>query len=676
MRPYTVEHLNNSSEERPPDIFELVGVLVHAGTAESGHYYSYIRERPTTSDSEVWVEFNDETVSPWDQGQMETACFGGPDYRTPYDNSGVVYDKTYSAYMLFYQRSSTVKKEQALLRQSGVLSPLHVPLSQDIGQYIQRENLSLLRRHCIYDPTHIHFVHMTLYQLKAMNNDGCTESHELEDKAIRMALSHLDQVASRAKDAPDFDQLLKRLAIHSQSCPRCSLAIYNYFNQNSEAMRMLVQRNAEQAVRKGTSDLLIQALHVIKLHLPQTYGIPLDDSDELTSDSLVIHGVIRMFNVLFDFFHLSIRSWHEVFGLMLSFVQMGPHEKAAFLEHPFLRFLILLISADLNMEMPQQFARMIATVSRRLPNRPPSYDNIIGLLNELLSSMHIPFDENGDAFVVDHLYQRLRVSDGVEGPYVFTRVESRLLHQDWSRGQANIFVDKLIGIHQNHPATYSILANLIRCSRLMEDKIFRTLRLAIGGHVTAHLNSPYLQVASQVYCRFGTQPVAIDKLVAHINQQCMCLQNTEGRAFLEFQRDVFDTPREKSGESREEVLLMGLENLADWVPGLLGYFDSVVTGEVELFLHEKLFRFGSSPDFGDTIDGMKRAEVMVNSARSLGTQCLVFLRDTYVNQRMSVSTQLVVTFERVIKECRNYFDLNEPIEDSMTADFVKLAQSK
>lgn len=676
MQPYTVEHLNNTSEDKAADIFELVGVLVHSGTAESGHYYSYIRERPTNSDSEVWVEFNDDTVSPWDPGQMENACFGGPDFQTPYENNGVVFDKTFSAYMLFYQRSSALKKEQALLRQSGASSPLQVPVDPALGQFIQRENVSLLRRHCLYDPSHIQFVHLALHSLKAMNAAGCTDTHVLEDISIQMALSHLDQVASRSKEAPAFGDLAKRLGSWAEDCHRCSLAIYHYFNKNNEAMRMLVQRNAEQVVRQGTSELLIQALRVIRERVPQEYGIPLDDEDELASDNHVIQGVIRMFNLLFDYFHMSIRSWHEVFGLMLSFVQIGPHEKAVFLEQAFLKYLIFIISADPNLDLPQQFLRMIATVSRRMATRPPSYENIIGLLDVLISSMHIPPSERGEPMLLDFLEQRLQAMVSYEGPFLFTRTESKVLHQDWGRGQANIFVDKLIGINQNQAATYSIVANLIRCSRLMEDKIFRTLKLAISGQAAAPLNTPFLQVAAQVVLRMGTQPDLIDKLITHICHQCMYLQNTEGRAFLDFQRDVFDGPREKSGESPEEVLAIGLENLQDWVPGLLGYFDSAVSRDVESFLDEKLFRFGTLPDFGDTPEATRRAAMLVNSARSLGIQCLVYLRDHYVSRRINVGRELAMAFERVVKECSRYFDTSEPSDDPVAAEFLKLSQSK
>lgn len=38
----------NVDDEKLPDedfLYDLVGILVHSGTAESGHYYSFIKNR-------------------------------------------------------------------------------------------------------------------------------------------------------------------------------------------------------------------------------------------------------------------------------------------------------------------------------------------------------------------------------------------------------------------------------------------------------------------------------------------------------------------------------------------------------------------------------------------------------------------------------------------------------
>jgi hypothetical protein len=59
--------------------FELVGVVIHMGTAIGGHYYSYIRERDDSGPGSRWFEFNDMFVSPWEatDAAFERDCFGG-----------------------------------------------------------------------------------------------------------------------------------------------------------------------------------------------------------------------------------------------------------------------------------------------------------------------------------------------------------------------------------------------------------------------------------------------------------------------------------------------------------------------------------------------------------------------------------------------------------------------
>lgn len=53
--------------------YDLIGVTVHTGTADGGHYYSFIRDR--TRDK--WFLFNDAEVKPFDPKQIAAECFGG-----------------------------------------------------------------------------------------------------------------------------------------------------------------------------------------------------------------------------------------------------------------------------------------------------------------------------------------------------------------------------------------------------------------------------------------------------------------------------------------------------------------------------------------------------------------------------------------------------------------------
>jgi len=86
--------------------FKLVGVVCHMGSAEAGHYRSYInterdrennenvsqksREEWLATDKQKWLEFNDSSVQSFNFNQLEQACFGG--------------QQNQNAYMLIYER--------------------------------------------------------------------------------------------------------------------------------------------------------------------------------------------------------------------------------------------------------------------------------------------------------------------------------------------------------------------------------------------------------------------------------------------------------------------------------------------------------------------------------------------------------------------------------------------
>ena len=48
-------------------------MLVHSGGVNSGHYYSYIKER---DGSARWLEFNDTNVKEFDIENLADKCYG------------------------------------------------------------------------------------------------------------------------------------------------------------------------------------------------------------------------------------------------------------------------------------------------------------------------------------------------------------------------------------------------------------------------------------------------------------------------------------------------------------------------------------------------------------------------------------------------------------------------
>ncbi|KAI1096295.1 hypothetical protein F5B19DRAFT_140898 [Rostrohypoxylon terebratum] len=667
MQPYTIEHLSDPSRNSEPDMFELVGVLVHSGTAESGHYYSYIRERPTTSSMPSWVEFNDEIVTSWDPAQMESACFGGPEYRAQFE-AGTTYEKVYSAYMLFYQRSSSLQKEQDMLRASGHTGPLRSALPKALEYQVSQDNWSIIQRHCLYDPTHMPFVHRVL-----LNTWGtkCSKDHRKENVAMQTALGHLDQIASRAKDIPDFEQLKGLLVKVCKRCPLCCLSFFNYFGHHKETLRMLIQKNSDTAVRQDIGRILIFCLQVIKQHFPEEYG-PFDGDGDVMINMVGRHPKVMditmdLFYHIWDSFHMRLNSWGECFGTMLEYARMGHFEASLFLERDFLFRFLMVIAADQAFDLPNQYARLLNAVSRRSA-RPPNYDGLIGLIDELLSVVEPTLDQ--DSILEDARGRFLLALQGQIIP--LTASEVNLLHRDWARGQANIFTEKLISLNQNPVCTDSIISRLIRLNTMMDHKIFTTLRLDITGELTSHVVSPFLRAAI-TYCRYSPDRNNVTHLIDHVAIQCKNVQNAEGRSFFEFHREVFDGPR-STGDSVEGIHLHGLANIPKWAPGLLGYIDQGVSEEVDSFLQEKLFKHGPSPAFGESNGGLERSQAMNLAARQLAVSCLEYLRDTYVVRAAQAARYTVVPLDRIIKKCEPYFHLDEEMDDGLEEQFTELCR--
>lgn len=78
--------------------YELVGILVHSGSAGFGHYYAFIKS-PTDSQ---WFKFNDENVTSFDEENISSQNWTGS-YQQPWSNTSILY-KSATPYMLVYRQ--------------------------------------------------------------------------------------------------------------------------------------------------------------------------------------------------------------------------------------------------------------------------------------------------------------------------------------------------------------------------------------------------------------------------------------------------------------------------------------------------------------------------------------------------------------------------------------------
>jgi len=152
----------------PPEYYEyrLVGVVVHTGGAEAGHYYSYAQ----SSDGKWW-EFNDVDVLPFDAADLDQETFGGKHFVTiddPKEKGKKVRkecDKPYNAYMLIYKQVLAEKNEQKDAQKKFKTFEQEeqaLTLPPPIQQTIWSENLKFLCDKNVFDFDYLTFLWQTI----------------------------------------------------------------------------------------------------------------------------------------------------------------------------------------------------------------------------------------------------------------------------------------------------------------------------------------------------------------------------------------------------------------------------------------------------------------------------------------------------------------------------------
>ena len=132
----------SSASPAPTTTYSLVGVLLHSGGSESGHYTSLVKERlPSGAETGRWLEFNDSVVREFDPSLIPAECFGGSYQVTNWDVRArkkvtKEVDKVRSAYLLIYARDDTRGHRAIGSGGGGVVgaTPMHSPLKRASSQ--------------------------------------------------------------------------------------------------------------------------------------------------------------------------------------------------------------------------------------------------------------------------------------------------------------------------------------------------------------------------------------------------------------------------------------------------------------------------------------------------------------------------------------------------------------
>ena len=131
MQEESVRHLMEMDDDEY--IYKLVGVTIHVGTAEHGHYYSLIntskkedspRAEWVQVDKDHWKQFDDETVKYYNYNDLKVDSFGGYSGNNLADNelnaylvhSGTANSYGKNAYMLVYEKMKKKPLQEVIIQ--------------------------------------------------------------------------------------------------------------------------------------------------------------------------------------------------------------------------------------------------------------------------------------------------------------------------------------------------------------------------------------------------------------------------------------------------------------------------------------------------------------------------------------------------------------------------------
>ncbi|XP_018120315.1 ubiquitin carboxyl-terminal hydrolase 34 isoform X2 [Xenopus laevis] len=309
--------------------YDLIGVTVHTGTADGGHYYSFIRDivNPHAYKNNKWYLFNDAEVKPFDSAQLASECFGGEMTTKTYDSvtdkfMDFSFEKTHSAYMLFYKR---VEPEEETGRQ------FKFDVSSELLEWIWHDNMQFLQDKNIFEHTYFGF----MWQLCSSIPSTLPEPKAVSLMTAKLSTSFVLETFIHSKEKPTMLQWIELLTKQfNNSQAACEWFLDRMADDDWWPMQILI-KCPNQIVRQMFQRLcihVIQRLRPVHAHLYLQPGMEdgSDDMDGPVEDIGSRSCVTRFVKTLLSIMEHGVKphSKHltEYFAFLYEFVKMGEEE--------------------------------------------------------------------------------------------------------------------------------------------------------------------------------------------------------------------------------------------------------------------------------------------------------------------------------------------------------------
>ena len=332
MNSYKIQQLAHPELVTEPDVFQLVGVVVHDGTLQYGHYWSYAAERSCQDKSTMpWFRLEDGLVNNVALEEAMTETRGG--FGKP-DKHGQAWLRTDNAYVLFYERLSTIKSAVAsfgepLTPGSSVLGHYpRVPVPVGLAQEIAKENEKHLRLLCIFGNEYAEFVCESLERYEGVLNGQLEDEDILRSSLLELAFNHLSQVTINSQSLSHLDRLasatMKLITLHPYNAQRFLDMLFRHSNLWTFERLIFHKR---EAVRVHIRTLVVACLRIIREYYPRNYGANADGV-LVDNPSSYIRLVTNAHTELLGRLFRARHAWPEYFKIVTEIASFGLHETA------------------------------------------------------------------------------------------------------------------------------------------------------------------------------------------------------------------------------------------------------------------------------------------------------------------------------------------------------------
>ncbi|CAF1165958.1 unnamed protein product [Adineta steineri] len=148
--------------------YKLVGIIVHMGQANGGHYYSFIQHKDEldSSNHSQWYKFDDTDVNECkmnDDEELRQQCFGGDHSASPFDQPVMKRQRRWwNAYILFYEKLPTNESDPIKNFEKSLSSlqlydhTQRMPLS--VQRSVRKQNIKFLHNRILFSQEYFIFI--------------------------------------------------------------------------------------------------------------------------------------------------------------------------------------------------------------------------------------------------------------------------------------------------------------------------------------------------------------------------------------------------------------------------------------------------------------------------------------------------------------------------------------